>query len=250
MSFPKRVLIAVTDYSGVLYDDGSKTGLFLSEAYDPFKVFSGAGFDIQFISENGKFGYDPHSLESKFASEECLAAHKNPKSPYSLVVDGILPAAEIIAANYSIFFACGGHGALFDFVDAPHLGKVAADIYANGGIVSAVCHGPAIFNSIKDAEGVPIVKDKTITGFAPKGEVEMGVVGALKKHHLKLVPEIAEDNGATYMAPPTPFEDFTITDERILTGANPQSSITLSDNIVQLWNAIDAPTQSGASVLK
>lgn len=250
MSFPKRVLIAVTDYNGPFYPDGSKTGLFFSEAYEPFEIFSNAGFDVQFVSEDGKYGYDQHSLDSKFATEEQLAAQKNPQSQYNMVLDGILPASEIDASNYGVFFAAGGHGAIFDFVDAPGLGKIAADIYAAGGIVSAVCHGPAIFASIKDAEGKYIVAGKAITGFTAEGEKEMGVSEAISKHGKKLVPEIAKEAGADYKAPPTPFQDFSITDDRIITGANPASATSTAEKCVQLFDAIDAPTQSGATELR
>ncbi|AOW06450.1 class I glutamine amidotransferase-like protein [Yarrowia lipolytica] len=250
MSFPKRALIAVTDYNGPFYPDGSKTGLFFSEAYEPFEVFQKAGFDVQFVSEDGKYGYDAHSLDPKFATEEQLDAQKNPQSQYNLVLDGILPASEIDASNYSVFFAAGGHGAIFDFVNAPVLGKIAADIYAAGGIVSAVCHGPAIFASIKNEEGQPIVAGKVITGFTAEGEKEMGVSEAITKHGKKLVPEIAKEAGAEYRAPPTPFQDFSITDDRIVTGANPASANSTAEKVVQLFDAIDAPTQSGASVLK
>lgn len=250
MSFPKRALIAVTDYNGPFYPDGSNTGLFFSEAIEPFEIFQKAGFDVQFVSEDGKYGYDKHSLDPKFASEEQLADLNNPQSQYNLVLDGILPASEIDASNYGVFFAAGGHGTLFDFVDAPVLGKIAADIYAAGGIVSAVCHGPAIFASIKDEEGVPIVKGKTITGFTSEGEVQMGVSDAITKLGKKLVPEIAKEAGATYHAPPTPFQSFSITDDRIVTGANPASAVETAEKVVQLYDAIDAPTQSGATVLK
>ncbi|KAG5365054.1 Glyoxalase 3 [Yarrowia sp. E02] len=250
MSFPKRVLIAVTDYNGPFYPDGSKTGLFFNEAYEPFEIFSQAGFDVQFVSEDGKWGYDEHSLDPKFATAEQLEAQKNPQSQYNMVLDGILPASDIDASNYGVFFACGGHGTLFDFVDAPILGKIAADIYATGGIVSAVCHGPAIFASIKDAEGKPIVAGKTVTGFTAEGEKEMGLSESITKYGKKLVPEIAEEAGAIYHAPPTPFQDFTITDERIVTGANPASALTTAEKVVQLYNAIDAPTQSGATELR
>lgn len=250
MSFPKRVLIAVTDYNGPFYADGKKTGVYFSEAYEPFKIFEAAGFDIQFVSEDGNYGWDEHSLDAKAAPEEALLELKNPSSSFNLVVGGILPASEIDATNYGVFFAAGGHGTIFDFVDAPKLGKIGADIYANGGIVSAVCHGPVIFNSIKDAEGKSIIAGKAVTGFTDQGEQDLGLASIIKEKGLVLVSDVAKKCGADYHAPPTPWADFSITDDRIITGANPASATSTAEKVVQLFDAIDAPTQSGATELR
>ena len=60
---------------------------------------------------------------------------------------------------------------MFDFPKASQLQKVAAEIYANGGIVAAVCHGPSILAGILDTTtGKPIIQGKKVTGFAKKGE--------------------------------------------------------------------------------
>lgn len=76
--------------------------------------------------------------------------------------------------QYGIFFGAGGHAAIYDYPSASSLHKVAAQIYANGGVVSAVCHGPAILPGILDTStGKPIIAGKKVTGFAEKGEVEV-----------------------------------------------------------------------------
>ena len=74
--------------------------------------------------------------------------------------------------QYGIFFAAGGLGAAYDFPEASSLHKLAAQIYAKGGVVSAVCHGPAVLPGIHDATGKPIIQGKKITGFPKKGEIE------------------------------------------------------------------------------
>lgn len=66
--------------------------------------------------------------------------------------------------QYGVFFAAGGHAALIDFPGATKLQKIASTIYKDGGIVSAVCHGPAIIAGL-DPE---VIKGKKITGFTKK----------------------------------------------------------------------------------
>jgi putative intracellular protease/amidase len=40
--------------------------------------------------------------------------------------------------QYGIFFASAGHAALIDFPHAKGLQRIATDVYAQGGVVSAV----------------------------------------------------------------------------------------------------------------
>ena len=44
----------------------------------------------------------------------------------------------LIMFQYGLFFASAGHASLIDYPDAKGLQQIAADIYADGGIVSAV----------------------------------------------------------------------------------------------------------------
>ena len=86
-------------------------------------------------------------------------------------------------AQYQIFFAAGGHGAIFDFPKATKLHKLGAEVYAHGGVVAAVCHGPALLPGVKDlSTGKPLIQGRRVTGFAEKGEVEVGPVVVVHSH--------------------------------------------------------------------
>ncbi len=41
-SIPRKALIAITSYNGVIYPDGTKTGLFYTEALHPYEVLTQA----------------------------------------------------------------------------------------------------------------------------------------------------------------------------------------------------------------
>jgi len=76
----------------------------------------------------------------------------------------------------SCSFFSGGHATCIDFPTAANLKRIAASIYENGGVVGAVCHGPAIFENLRLSTGTNILHGKKATGFSEKGEEAMGAM--------------------------------------------------------------------------
>ena len=59
---------------------------------------------------------------------------------------------------------------MWDFADNAELAKITADIYEQGGIVSAVCHGPAGLVNVKLSNGKYLVDGKKINAFTNEEE--------------------------------------------------------------------------------
>ena len=57
---------------------------------------------------------------------------------------------DVKADDYDAIFYVGGHGPVIDLPTDPVNIKLAEEVYAQGKIVSAVCHGPAYVISFKD----------------------------------------------------------------------------------------------------
>lgn len=127
---------------------------------------------------------------------------------------------------------------MYDFPHAKHLQALAEDIYERGGVVGAVCHGPSIMAGIHDGNDEPIVKDRTMTGFGTKGEVELKVIDQMRRDNVHPVEELVEPVGANYVPPPTPYEDFNKVDGRLVTGANPASARDSARNAIKVFEGI------------
>jgi putative intracellular protease/amidase len=234
-----KALIAVTSYNEPFYADGKKTGLFLTEALHPFEVFRAQGYDVDFVSETGTFGYDEHSLGPDFLDGDDKNIHLNEHSEFNIGLKNIKKPSQVDGSEYSIFFASAGHGTLFDYPKASGLQELAQKIYAKGGVVAAVCHGPAIFaNLIDTTTGRPIVEGKTATGFTDKGEEQMQVDTIMKSKNLESVEALYKRLGAKFSAPAGPWDDHSVVDGRIVTGVNPQSATSTAKKAVQVLSEV------------
>ncbi|CEP64508.1 uncharacterized protein LALA0_S12e00386g [Lachancea lanzarotensis] len=238
MALPSKVLVALTSYNGVFYEDGSKTGAFVVEVLHPFQAYKSKGFEVQFVSETGTFGWDEHSLAPDFLDGDDKKVFDDKSSDFNKHLQTIKKPSEVNADDYSIFFASAGHGTLFDYPTASGLQHLAAKIYKNGGVVAAVCHGPAIFENLMDLDTKKnIIDGKSITGFTDIGEVQLSVDKLIKEKKLNTVEQTAKSAGAKFLAPIGPWDDYSITDGRIVTGVNPASAHSTA---IRSMNALNA----------
>ncbi|KAJ2819244.1 plasma membrane heat shock protein [Coemansia sp. 'formosensis'] len=236
---PKRALLAITSYFGPFYPNGDPTGLFYTEALHPYNVLTAAGFQVDLASETGTYGIDLHSIDKMFMSQEDTDTYNNQASEFSVKLKAIHKASNLNPADYGLFFASAGHATLFDYPTAHALIKIAEDVWARGGIVSAVCHGPAILPHIIDRKtGKSIIDGKTVTGFTDEGEEQLGLMGVIKKLGLVPLSEGAAKAGATYKTPNNPFDEFTIVDGRLVTGTNPASAHATAEKALAAFNAL------------
>lgn len=238
---PKRALIAVTSAHAPLYADGHETGLFISEALHPFNVFRRAGFEVDLASETGTWSPDWLSTTPEYLPASEKGEYEGP-SEFRTALDAIQKASSVDPARYGVFFASAGHASLIDYPNARGLQRIASDIYAAGGIVSAVCHGGAIFPGVIELSGPrrgePIVAGRRVTGFTTKGEEEEGVLDTIKSWDRPTIEKTAKDLGAQYVSPPGPWDSFVITDGRIVTGANPASATATAEAVVKDFDGL------------
>lgn len=243
-TLPKKVLIAVSSaYTEPFYPDGSKTGTFYTEISHPYKAFVDAGFTVDLVSENGKSGFDKHSISTDYLSQKELDSYEKYEDEFNIrkIVEkgeGLLTAKNVDPSKYGIFFAAGGHGACFDFPKATGLHNLADKIYQKGGIVSAVCHGPEIFKNLKSSStNEYLIKGIKITGFTDEGEKLIKVDEVMKKLKFATCAQIAKEQGAIYVKPKGPWDDFSIEDKRIVTGPNPASATSTAKLAIKTFNS-------------
>ena len=141
--------------------------------------------------------------------------------------------SEVKPEEYSAIYYAGGHGTMWDFPDNIELAKIASKIYENNGIVSAVCHGPVGFVIIKLSNGKYLVDGKKINSFTNEEEVAIGLE--------KIVPFMLEtkliERGAKFEKSGL-WQKHVTTDQRVITGQNPQSAQGVGEAILVELNKL------------
>jgi len=237
-NLPRRVLIAVTSAQAKLHGE-HQTGVFIGEALHPFNVFTKAGFEVDFASETGKYYVDWLSEQPTFLAGSAVTEWNDLNSEFRKKLDHMPKAEDVDSSKYGLFFASAGHAALIDYPHAKNLQKIASDVWNKGGIVSSVCHGPALFAGVIDAStGKSIISGKTITGFTTEGEYVMKLMDTLKSWNEPLVEELAAELGAKYERPPGVWDSFHVTDGRLVTGTNPASAAEAAEAAVEAFDKL------------
>jgi putative intracellular protease/amidase len=237
-SLPRKAIIAISSFTGAIYPNGHKTGLFFVEALHPFEVLVSAGFEVDLASETGTFGFDYNSLQPPFLSGSDKAVYNNPDHPFMVKLAKLNKAEDLEPGDYGVFFASAGHAALYDYPTAKSLQTIAADVWNRGGIVGTVCHGPAILPGIIDSKtGKSIADGKTVTGFMIEGELVFNILD--KMRHDKVVPvvEAVTAAGGYYSTAMSAFDDYSVTSGRLVSGTNPESGRSTAERIVRLFDS-------------
>lgn len=218
-----KVLVVLTSHD-TLGDTGKETGFYLAEVSHPVAVFDKASLSVQYVSPLGgkapMIGVDLNDPLNK-------AFLDNPEKVTQ--VENTLRPEQINPAQYNAIFYAGGHGTMWDFPDNAELARIATAIYEQGGVVGAVCHGPAGLVNIKLSNGQYLVADKTVSSFTNEEEAAVGLT--------EVVPFLLEskliERGATVDKAPN-FQAKVVVSDRLVTGQNPASAMGVAERMVEL----------------
>lgn len=219
----KKILFVVTSHDR----KGNKpSGFFLSEVTHPHQVLSGGGYEIDIVSpKGGKAPLDPDSFDLDDGVN--AAFWNNPKLRSAL--ENTRSPSEVRAEDYAAIYFAGGHGAMWDLPDNAAIAALTAKIFEQGGVVGAVCHGPAALTNVKLSNGNYLVKDLYVAAFTNDEEREVGLA--------EVVPFMLADRlierGAHHDSGPN-WQIKVCTSGHLVTGQNPASATRVGDAMLTL----------------
>lgn len=222
-STAKKILFVLTSHNR----KGDKpSGFYLSEATHPHAVLTKAGHLVDFVSpKGGAAPIDPDSFDLK---DPINRAFWDDKALRSAVEQTRMPS-QIHADDYNAVFYAGGHGAMWDLPDNAALAAIAAAVYERGGVVGAVCHGPAGLINVKLTDGRYLVAGKNVAAFTNDEERAVELDKAIP---FSLADRLTE-RGARHRPAPD-WQPNVVVSERLVTGQNPASATGVGEAIAKL----------------
>eukprot|EP00931_Biecheleriopsis_adriatica_P091415 TRINITY_DN652_c0_g2_i1.p1 TRINITY_DN652_c0_g2~~TRINITY_DN652_c0_g2_i1.p1 ORF type:complete len:244 (+),score=63.27 TRINITY_DN652_c0_g2_i1:74-733(+) len=217
----KKALIVTTSAAKM----GEKeTGLWSEECTGPYYVFKDAGCEVTVCSvSGGDIPIDAASLSGDFKTENDKRMEEEGSGP--LKDTSKLADQDIVA--YDVVFFSGGHGTCVDF-PTDEVGGAVSKALAAGKVVGAVCHGPMCLVKAIAEGGDPVVKGKKVAVFSDKEE-EM--VGLTDKVPFLLEGKMKELGATVELG--DPWTDKAVRDGNLVTGQNPQSSVSVAKLCLQ-----------------
>lgn len=206
---------------------GQPSGFFLSEVSYPYRALSAAGFGVTFVSPAG--GDVP--VGALDLDDPVNRAFWRDERRRSLLRCTRRPDAVRGDDCAAIFFA-GGHGALWDFPDNRALAALAARIHERGGVVGAICHGPAALLNVRRPDGAYLVAGRRVSAFTNEEERRIGLTGVVPF----LLADRLVERGACHEAAPA-FEARVSVSGRLVTGQNPASAPGVGEAMRELLTA-------------
>jgi putative intracellular protease/amidase len=217
----KKVLFVVSSTS-VIGPKKRHTGNLLTEVAHPYETFKKEGYEIDVYSvKGGEAPIEMVELEDPI-NQAFLKGDGPGKFKNSRRVE------EVSIEGYDAVFVPGGLAPVADLPDNPTVQKILSSMYEKGKVVSAVCHGPVSLVNVKLSDGSYLVNGKKVTGFSiteefdyAREDVPFELENALKEH------------GADYSCI-TPWQAYSITDGRLVTGQNPASAQGVAQRVITI----------------
>ena len=221
----KKVLMVLTSHAE-LGDTGEKTGFWVEEFAAPYYTFVDAGVEITLASPaGGQPPIDPKSEMEDFQTASTKRFDED-KEAQALVAN-THKLAEMKSSDFDAVFYPGGHGPLWDLTENTDSIALIESFLADNKPIAAVCHAPAAFLNIKDADGEFFVKGKAVTGFTNAEEEAVELTD--------VVPFLLEDElvkrGGDYQKV-SDWNAFAIQDGLLISGQNPASSELAAEKLL------------------
>lgn len=226
-----RVLMVVSAADTLVLADGTEhpTGYWAEEVAASHETLAGAGVEIDIATPGGKAptvdalslseqgGVQPEDAERFLAYLETL----EDQLAHPLVLADIDPSA------YDAVYIPGGHAPMSDLVEDPSLAAILTATDSAGRPVVALCHGVAGLLAAT-GEGGWLFGGRRMTGFTDTEEQQGGYGDSIPfsvEQRMRTAGGIVETG--------EPWSDIVIVDGTLITGQNPQSSVSTAKALLE-----------------
>ena len=224
---PKRVAIVISN-PGISTTTDWPVGFWWAELAHPYFYCSEVGYKLEIFSPTGgnceaDAMSDPEDV-TQWQAEDVISRGYKHDPDFMALVHHTKSVDDIDVNRFDAILVAGGQGPMFTFEKAENLHAKFVEFYEADKIATAMCHGTAVLRYATLSNGEPLVKGKTVTGFANIEEdfADQAVwdSGALEKSK-HVMPWRIEDElkklGANYIQAGL-WKGFAVRDGNLITG--------------------------------
>lgn len=209
-----KVLIPVTNHAFLGTTD-SANGTYAPELTHVVAELNVANIDYDIASiEGGKAPLYGTDMEGDEVNARILA-----EDSFQTRINNTIPVSQLNIDDYDAVFYPGGFGLLTDLAENQDFAQLAAQHYEAGGVLAAVCHGPAALLPIELSSGEALLASKSVTAFTREEEIDFQTI-----NDIPFLLEEALARKAKRYNKVQPWAELVVQDERVITGQNPTSA--------------------------
>jgi putative intracellular protease/amidase len=224
---PKRIALVISN-PAISTTTGWPVGFWWSELSHPYYAFVEKGYRVDIFSPNGgqceADSYSDPRDPSGYSAGDLISMGFLSTPSLAALIETTKPVSALALDDYDAIVVAGGQAPMFTFDKAEGLSQAFVRFYEAGKVAAALCHGTAILRYARLSNGEPLVKGKTVTGFANVEEdfADSAVwqMGALPRDK-HVMPWRIEDElealGANYIQAGA-WKGFCVRDGNLITG--------------------------------
>ncbi len=220
--------LILTTSAATMGEGGKATGFYWEELAPAYWALLDAGIAVDFASvTGGNPPADPGSAKPEGRSDAVARFMADPAAMAALSASQAVASAK--AEDYIAVYLPGGHGTMWDLAQTPAVAALVGRVFDRGGVVAAVCHGPAGLVNVVLANGDPLVKGRRVNSFTDAEERAAGLADVVPY----LLETALRQKGALFESNPNNFQQHAVRDGRLVTGQNPRSTEAVTQLMMQ-----------------
>lgn len=224
---PRRIALVIAN-PATSTTTGWPVGFWWSELTHPYHEFVERGYHVELFSPRGgrcePDGYSDPRDASGYSASDLISMGFIHTPALAALVDDTRPVSALDVDAFDAIVVAGGQAPMFTFEHETELQRVFVEFYTRGKVAAALCHGTAVLRYARLPDGTPLVRGKTVTGFANVEEdfadEAVWAAGALPRDR-HVMPWRIEDElralGANYVQAGL-WRAFAIRDGNLVTG--------------------------------
>jgi putative intracellular protease/amidase len=230
---PKVLLVVSSE--GRRDDQGAVTrpGFEMDEFATAWLVLRANGVQVEVASPAGgavladRYSPADDTIQALQRDREALAALANTRR-----------TQDVAVGEHAAIVLMGGKGAMFDLPRDAALTRLMGAHHARGGVLAAVCHGPAALLAVQAPDGRPLVQGRRLTGFTDEEESAFGKQWA--KSYPFWIEQRAREIGARWEEAALMMPKLVV-DDRLITGQNPFSTALVAEAVLRTLGRTPQP---------